>query len=49
MWLPPDLADVGVHETHLADARMRAGERWDGYRSEGRRMDLDAALDYALG
>ena len=49
MWMPPDLSDAGAHEAHLAASRARAGERWDEYRSEGGAMELDAAIDYALG
>ncbi len=49
MEMPPDLLDTGVQEGHLAAARTRAAELWDGYRSAGGRMDVEAALDYALG
>jgi hypothetical protein len=45
---PPDLSDFVPHEPFLAEARSRIGDRWDGYVAQGRAMDLDAAIAYAL-
>ena len=42
-------SDAGVHEPYLAGARARAADRWDQYRAEGRRMELDTVLTYAAG
>ena len=44
----PTPPDAGAHLPHLRTARDRAGDRWESYRDAGRRMKLDAILDYAL-
>ncbi len=44
----PTPPDAGAHMLHLAAARARAGDGWAVFRDEGRLMDLDQALEYAM-
>jgi ATP/maltotriose-dependent transcriptional regulator MalT len=44
----PDASDLRAHEPLLSTARAAAGDRWEPWVLEGRRMSLDDACDLAL-